>query len=306
MATPTAAPVAAMPTPTPTPTPTRKASTEGQGESGETTAATTAAGLAELDLSAPLDTNFDSDSDSSEVAAAVPEAVGGGPKSESPPGRNEPPILAAKAGTGLDSCSPEAVESIPATTAADVDFDSDSPPGRTEAVVTAPPAFTAADIDFDDSDSSAATPVPIAAEVCASADPSSPRGAADSICADFDVDPQAPTTGGGDEVRRLASDLHDWRGGPSGTGRPVEYGGSPQKKLGSESSRRGPQHDDEEERYPTAPVGTVEGPTSAWQGNKSCGGGVVAAAHKRKRCGTVYLGGVAADRGFCASSLSQR
>jgi len=305
-----------MPTPTPTssptPTPTSKACAEAQGEPGGTTTATMTARPTALELPAPLDTNFDSDSDSPGIVAVVPEA-GGGFHSEAPLDRNEPPVLAAKDSAGPDSCIPKAAESTPAITAVDVDFDSDSPPARTEAVVTAPPAFTAADIDFDDSDSSAAPPVSVDARVCVSADPSSPRGAADNICADFDLDHQVPTADCGsinrdevDELRRRVSHLQDGRGGLCGIGRPIEHGGAAQNKLGSASSQQGQQHDGEEERYPTAPVGTVEELTSALQGGKHCGGRGVAAAHKRKRCGTVFLAGGTADRGFCASSLSQR
>lgn len=297
------------------PTPTPKASKEAQeaeaalkGKAEAMTAATKTAHPAELCLPTPLDTDFDSDSESLGVAAAVPEPVGVGFDSESPLGRNVPPALGAKDGNAFDSaCNPEAAEMIPAATAADIDFDSDSPPARTEEVVAAA-AFTAADIDFDDSDSSVATPIHAAAGLSASADPSSPADVPNS-----DLDPRAPTAdsdriirGGADELLRLASDLQDGTGDPITTDRQTDSSSAAQKKSVSEWSQQGQQHSAEIERYPTAPVGTVEDPTSVSQGKTCSAGGGEAAAHKRRRCGTVYLGGVATDRGYCASSLSQR
>ncbi|CAN0306136.1 unnamed protein product, partial [Ectocarpus fasciculatus] len=86
-----------------------------------------------------------------------------------------------------------------------------------------------------------------------------------------------------------------------------------------DNSTRGlPQrHHAETERHSTSTGIALEQTTatmitpSALPGEESCGGGTAAsvaapATNKRRRCGTVFVGGVTTDRGFCASSLSQR
>ncbi|CAM9540211.1 unnamed protein product, partial [Hapterophycus canaliculatus] len=84
---------------------------------------------------------------------------------------------------------------------------------------------------------------------------------------------------------------------------------------GSESSQREQQHPPKIRDQTTAVPSRVCGEgriapdVSVREGGENRGGGVAAtgvAATSRRRCGTVCLGGVDTERGYCASSLSQR
>ncbi|CAM9869836.1 unnamed protein product [Ectocarpus sp. 8 AP-2014] len=202
---------------------------------------------------------------------------------------------------------------------AGVDFDSDSSP-----VGTTPVAFTADDTAGDDCDLGlpAMTTAPAAVGDGFDSDSSQAQAAvASAIGVDFDEDSQD----GADDSRGLvfsaAPEQVKERTSGINSGLTTTYSnGNDDRSVKDKVTPESPQrHRAEAERRPTITeiaseqtVATIMVTPSAMPGEGRCRGGTTAAAvaapptKKRRRCGTVFMGGVATDRGFCASSLSQR
>lgn len=227
-----------------------------------------------------MDVDFDSDMHPAQAAVAA--ATGTDAKVEIDSGYS-PAQTAATAANG---------------TAADIDFDSDSFPTQPAVTVA---TGTAADVDFD-SDSSVATPV------------TAPATNVGGVS--FDSESQLPTGENGadnsrgvEELLRLASEVEEeGQGGISGTRVAPPTNSSSVHRTGSEPLQQGRAEPGDKSRcivIPAPPGDNTERHTV----KSKCG--LQASpnsdrAQKRRRCGTVYLGAAASDRGFCASSLSQR
>lgn len=198
---------------------------------------------------------------------------------------------------------------------AGVDFDSDSSPVGTTtpvsfaadtarncdlglpAVTTAPAAVG----DGFDSDSSQAQ-TPVASAVGVDFDEDSQDGADDSL---------GLVSAPHGQVKGRTSDINSCLTTTYSNG---NDDCCVQDKVTPESPQR---HRAEPEQHPTSTEIASEQTIaimvtlSAMPGEERCGGGTAASVaapttKKRRRCGTVFVGGVATDRGFCASSLSQR
>lgn len=202
---------------------------------------------------------------------------------------------------------------------AGVDFDSDSSP-----VGTTPVSFTADDTAGDDCDLGlpAVATAPAAVGDGFDSDSSQAQAAvASAVGVDFDEDSQDGADDSLGLVFSAAPEQVKERTSGINSGLTITYSnGNDDRSVKDKVTPESPQrHRAEAERRPTSTeiaseqtAATIMVTPSAMPGEGRCGGGTTAAAvaapptKKRRRCGTVFVGGVATDRGFCASSLSQR
>ncbi|CBN76249.1 conserved unknown protein [Ectocarpus siliculosus] len=168
-------------------------------------------------------------------------------------------------------------------------------------VVTIAPSAVGDGFDSDSSQAQAA----VASTVGVDFDEDSQDGVDDSLGLVFSAAPEhvkERTSGINSDLTTTYSNGNDDR--------------SVKDKVTPESPQR---HRAEAERRPTITeiaseqtAATIMVTPSTMPGEGRCAGGTTTAAvavpptKKRRRCGTVFVGGVATDRGFCASSLSQR
>lgn len=279
-----------------------------------TSAKTTAPTISTIPSSIADD--FDSDSEYAPgITIAVAEGSGIGVDSKSHLGEAAMVPVLAKHDDGFDARFPPALETVPVTTAIDVNSDLDSAPARFSVVAS---TGTAADVDFD-SDSSPELPAVMpatgsAADIDFDSDSSAERpvpvAAAGVIRVDFDLDSQAPTEERGannngqvEELLRLASEVEEGEeGATSSTSTSLPTTNSRVRTTRSDPLQQGGQETGDENGDFLPAVNTTLG----LQASTHNGEAVASSARKRRRCGIVCLGGATEDKGFCASSLSQR
>ena len=218
--------------------------------------------------------------------------------SDTSPNQTTVAATVTAANVDFDSCRSPAQTAAMTTagTTADIDFDSDASPAKLAVTVA---TGTAADVDFD-SDSSVETPGSAAV--------------ANVVGVSFDSEPLPPTVSSGvdnnqaEELLRLASEVEEEGEGvvnSTSTGLPADNSDTHPKIP--EPLRQGiPEAEVQTRCFPPAAAGDHTGRHPVESGQKSDEACVASSAKKRRRCGTVYLGGSASERGFCASSLSQR
>ncbi|CAM9394453.1 unnamed protein product [Ectocarpus sp. 13 AM-2016] len=207
---------------------------------------------------------------------------------------------------------------------AGVDFDSDSSP-----VGTTPISFAADDTAGDDCDLGlpAVTTAPAAVGDGFDSDSSQAQAAvASAVGVDFDEDSQEGADDSLGLVLSAAPEQVNERTSGINSGLTTTCSNDNDDRcVKDEVTPEWPQpHRAEAERRPVRTekaseqtAATIMVTPSAMPGEGRGGGGTTAAVaavaavaapptKKRRRCGTVFVGGVATDRGFCASSLSQR
>ncbi|CAN0252359.1 unnamed protein product [Ectocarpus sp. 4 AP-2014] len=233
--------------------------------------------------------------------------------------RDVDPISPGTQGT-RDSVPRPLPAAVPGPSAG-VDFDSDSSP-----VGTTPISFAADNTARDDCDLGlpAVTTAPAAVGDGVDSDSSQAQAAvASAVGVDFDEDSQDGADYSLGLVLSAAPEQVQERTSGINSGLTTPYSnGNDDCCVNDEVTLEWPQrHRAEAERRPASAekaseqtAATTMVTPSAVPGEGRGGGGTAAAVaavaapptKKRRRCGTVFVGGMATDRGFCASSLSQR
>lgn len=274
-------------------------------------------------IASALDVDFDSDSSQDPLPVLDANTTSVGVDFDDPTPPEIPPGTSAVPGTimnpSLTTVSLPASESMPVLEAG-VDFDSDSCP-------TGPTSPVPVSADMNRLQSNVPAEMDLAAAIGVDFDVVSPPAAAGTIGVGFDEDDEdlsarpestSKDDGVGDEPPRSTLPGKGSAGGMGNnrqTDQAAAHDGRNQQSRGSATPQQQKQNREKVEHPTTTVPSRVcgEGQAAAvisTQERGDCGGGGVAAttepAKKRRRCGTVCLGGMATERGYCASSLSQR